>query len=508
MTNPNTTEQEAAPSKAISWIITILGILTILALIAVPFIVGEPNGDKMPDIFRFLGRFHPVILHLPIGIFSLILFQESLAIFLRQKAQRSLLPMFFGAASAVAAVIAGFLLYQGGGFEGSELVESHLWGGIGFACAAVVTLILRAWSLAPGSSQIAFRVLLFSSVGVMAYASHDGASITHGEDYLTEYAPNPVRKAIGLKPREDKKVAPVKSLEEQVVFADIVQPILNKRCVECHKEGKSKGKLRMDTYEMLVLGGKEGTAIKPGDAKASNIIYRPELPEDDEEHMPPEGKKDIEAHELAVVSWWINEGADPTKTVAQSNLTDEIRAAIGKLDLGLGVAEKAPAEAKADLPTDELLKTIAKLNEVFPGGVTLESQASANLTFTGVSLRKGLNDELFAKLSPVLSKLVSIDLASSSVTDKSITLLASSSGLRALRLSETAITDVSLDTLAKLTQLESLNLYGTKVTDAGIKKLASLTQLKRLYLWQTAVTPAAMEELKKALPSVQIITGG
>jgi len=342
----------------------------------------------------------------------------------------------------------------------------------------------------------------------MAYASHDGASITHGEDYLTEYAPNPVRKAIGLEPREEKKVAPVKSLEEQVVFADIVQPILNKRCVECHKEGKSKGKLRMDTYEMLVLGGKEGTAIKPGDAKASNIIYRPELPEDDEEHMPPEGKKDIEAHELAVVSWWINEGADPTKTVAQSKLTDEIRAAIGKLDLGLGAAEKAPAEVKADLPTDELLKTIAKLNEVFPGGVTLESQASANLTFTGVSLRKGLNDELFAKLSPVLSKLVSIDLASSSVTDKSIALLASSSGLRALRLSETAITDASLDTIAKLTKLESLNLYGTKVTDAGIKKLVTLTQLKRLYLWQTAVTPAAMEDLKKALPSVQIITGG
>jgi hypothetical protein len=64
-----------------------------------------------------------------------------------------------------------------------------------------------------------------------------------------------------------------------------------------------------------------------------------------------------------------------------------------------------------------------------------------------------------------------------------------------------------MDTLAKLTKLESVNLYGTKVTDAGVKKLTALTNLKRLYLWQTAVTPAAIEEIKKALPAVEIVTG-
>ena len=502
------TDLDTQPTgKALPWFLTITGLLTIGGLIAMPFLAGEPDGDKMPDMVRFLGRFHPVILHLPIGIFSLILLEELLGMFTREKTRRTVLPIFIGAASAVVAVIAGFLLYHGGGYEGSELAEDHLWSGLGFACAAVVTMIVKAWSLAPAASQAFYRVLLFGSAGVMGFASHGGASMTHGSDYLTKYAPDPIREAIGLEPKEKEEEIKAKPLEEQVAYADIVQPILNKRCVECHKEGKSKGKLRMDTFEMLVKGGKEGSAIEPGVAEDSNIVIRPELPMDDEEHMPPEGKKDIEEHELAVVKWWINEGADPKKTVGELKLTDEIRAAIGKLDLGIGKGETAVKEAVSDLPSDDLRATVAKLGVDFPGGLTFESQSSASLTFTGVSLRKNLTDELFAKLSPVIPKMIAVDLSATSVTDASIAKLAAATDLRMVRLSETTITDASMDTLAKLTKLESVNLYGTKVTDAGVKKLTALPNLKRLYLWQTAVTPEAIAEIKKALPAVEIVTG-
>lgn len=493
--------------KTLSWFLTVTGLFAIGGMMGMPFLAGEPDGDKMPDIVRFLGRFHPVILHLPIGIFSLILLQELFGMFSREKTRRSILPIFVGMASAVTAVIAGFLLYHGGGYEDSKLAEDHLWGGLGFACAAVVTMIVRAWSLAPTASQIFYRILLFGSVSVMAYASHGGASMTHGTDYLTKYAPDPIRKVLGLETKLKKEEIIVKPLEEQVVYADIVQPILNKRCVECHKEGKSKGKLRMDTYEMLVKGGSEGSAIDPGNAEDSNIVYRPELPEDDEEHMPPDGKKGIEVHELAIVKWWITEGADPNKTVAETNLTEEIRAAIGKLDLAIGKVEVAVKEAFSDQPSDDLRDMVVKLGTDFPGGLTFESQSSSSLTFTGVSMRKNLTDELFAKLDPLLKKMVAIDLSATSVTDASITKLAAATDLRMARLSETGTTDASMDTLAKLTKLESVNLYGTKVTDVGVKKLTALTNLKRLYLWQTAVTPEAIAEIKKALPAVEIITG-
>lgn len=493
--------------KALPWFLTITGLLTIGGLVAMPFLAGEPDGDKMPDMVRFLGRFHPVILHLPIGIFSLILLQEFLGMFSREKTRRSVLPIFIGASSAAVAVIAGFMLYHGGGYEGSELAEDHLWGGLGFACAAVLTMIVKAWSLAPAASLASYRVMLFGSVGVMTYASHNGASMTHGSDYLTKYAPDPIRKVIGLEPKPKKEEVIDKPLEDQLVYADIVQPILNKRCVECHKEGKSKGRLRMDTFEMLVKGGKEGAAIEPGISEDSNIVFRIELPEDDEEHMPPEGKAGFEEPELVVLKWWLDEGGDPSKSAGELNLTDEIRAAISKLDLGIAISEKTVMEKVSDLPSDDLRATVAQLSEEFPGGLTFESQSTANLTFTGVSLRKNLTDELFAKLSPLIPNMVAIDLSSTSVTDASIALLAAAPDLRMVRLSETEITDASMDALSNLPKLESVNLYGTKVTDAGVKKLSSLPNLQRLYLWQTTVTPEAIAELKKALPKLEIVTG-
>jgi uncharacterized membrane protein len=488
--------------------LTFVGLLTIAGLIAMPFLAGEPDGEKMPDIVRFLGHFHPVILHLPIGIFVLILCQEFLAMFAGNK-PRYILPAFLGAASAVAAMLAGFLLYQGGGFEGNELVEDHLWGGLAFACVAVLTFIARLWSLSPGSSQAIYRLLVLASVGVMTYASHDGASITHGKDYLTTYAPDSIRKLLGLEPKKSNDEKPAKPLEEQIVHTDIVQQILNKRCVQCHKEEKSKGKFRMDTYELLVKGGKEGDGIEPGNAEDSNIVYRAELPEDDEEHMPPDGKKGLEPHELAIIKWWINEGADPVKTVAELTLPDEIREAIGKLDLSISKGDAAGHgdQPKADTPSDELRANVAKLAEDFPGGLTFESQSSSKLTFTGVSLRKNLTDELFGKLGPVIPKMVTIDLSATSVTDESVALLAPATELRMIRLSETGITDASIDTLVKLKNLESVNFYGTKVTDEGVKKLSALPNLKRLYLWQTDVTPAAIDELQKALPELEIVTG-
>jgi uncharacterized membrane protein YjfL (UPF0719 family) len=504
-----TDQKNSCSSCCRPFAITIIGLLVIALLIALPFLAGEPNAEKTSDMVRFFGHFHPVVLHLPIGILSLILFQELLAMFTRYKPQPSIVPIFAGAASSVVAVLFGFFLYIGGGYEMSELLEDHLWGGIIFACAAILTFIIKAWPLPPMFSTAVYRLMIFGSFAIMGYASHGGASITHGKDYLVEYAPDPLRKILGYEPKEKKVDAPDKPLEEQIVYADMVQPILNKRCVECHKEGKSKGKFRMDSYELLVKGGKEGDGITPGNALDSNIVYRCELPEDDDEHMPPESKTDIEDHELAVIKWWIDSGADPKKTVAELELTDEIRAAIAKLDLAIdpNAGKSSSAAPKADLPSAELLKAVAALAKDFPGGLTFESQASSKLTFTAVSLRKNLDDPVFAKLKSVIPSMVSMDLSSTAITDDSVKLLASAKDLRMIRLSETKISDAALDTLAGLKNLESVNLYGTRVSDAGVEKLTSLTNLKRLYLWQTDVSEGMITKLKEALPDLEIITG-
>lgn len=496
------------------WAITFFGLLSISGLIAMPLLAGRPDGAKFPDIVRFIGHFHPVLLHLPIGVFTLIVFQELAAIFGKQSPEpknTSMFPMFFGAASAIVTVIAGFLLFHGESeaYGSNSIAERHLWGGLIFAVAAVFTFILKSWTVALRANPAFFRLSLFSSVGIMGFASHDGATLTHGEGYLTQYAPVPIRELLGIK--KAKSAVPAKSSNEQLVYADLIAPILERRCVQCHKESKAKGKLRMDSFEMLVSGGKGGPAIVAGNSAKSHIIERVELPKDDEDHMPPEGKPDIEAHEIAVLKWWIDSGADPKKKISELNLPVPIKEAVSLLmpTAAIGTAPSKPEQVKekAAGPDATLLSTVEALSKEFPGAVSFESQGSSVCTFTAVSLRANFDDAGFSKLEKLLPYLVTLDLSSTKITDRSLAMLGSATQLRMIRLAETGITDASIDTIMKLSALESINLYGTKVTDGGIKKLATMPNLKRLYLWQTAVTPEAIKLLKEKLPNCEVITG-
>ena len=503
------------------WALTFFGLLAAGGLVAMPFLAGPPDGDKMPDIVRFIGHFHPLLLHLPIGVFILIVLQELGAIFGKRHhekvANKAMFPLFFGVVSAFVAVIAGFMLFQGSNeYAGSALAERHLWGGLIFAVAAVITFIMKAWTVSTSGNPAFYRMMLFTSVSVMGFASHDGGSLTRSENYLTEYAPNPVRSLLGLEKKAGKEakptVVPEKRLAEQFVYTDIVKPILERRCVQCHKESKSKGKFRMDTYDLLVKGGKGGSGIEPGKSADSNILIRMTLPKDDDEHMPPEGKPPIEEHEIAIIKWWIDNGADPKKSIKDFEVPAAIKEAIAKLTPGSAPASADDSESVAPAPVaagpNEALKaSVAGISKEFPGALSFESQQSSLLTFTAVSLRGNLDDAGFKKLAPVTSQFVTVDLSATKITDQGVAQLGSSKNLRLIRLAETGVTDAVIDTLLKIPSLESINLYGTKVTDAGVSKLAALTHLKRLYLWQTAVTPEAIKTLKEKLPACEIITG-
>ena len=484
------------------WFLTLCCLAAAGALAWMPFYAGPPDGESAPDWVRFIGHFHPALLHLPIGVFALILAQETFGMFRKWRfgPETPMFPMFFGAASAVVAVIAGFLLYHGGGYEGVEVAERHLWGGLIFAIAAVLTFLVRAWTVSLSGHALLFRIMLFGSVGIMGFASHDGATLTHGSDYLTKYAPPFVRTLLKLEKKSPPAPQPL-SVDDLVVYADLIAPVFDSKCVQCHKEEKAKGRLRMDTYEMIVKGGKEGPGIEPGSSQDSNIIVRIELEPDDDEHMPPEGKPDLTEEELAVIKWWIDNGADPAKKLRDMEIPDEVKGILDRMTA-------AVAKTAVAAPLDEALqKQVEEISRQFSGALTYEAHDSRLLVFSAVSIGSGFDDDRFRQLDPVVPHLVSVDLARTGITDKSVDLLRSASNLRSIRLPETAIGDASLDTLAALPHLESINLYGTNVTDEGIAKLASLPNLRHLYLWRTSVSPAMIEKLSKALPACEIVTG-
>ncbi|MGI9239386.1 MAG: DUF1549 domain-containing protein, partial [Verrucomicrobiales bacterium] len=92
-------------------------------------------------------------------------------------------------------------------------------------------------------------------------------------------------------------------------FSRDVAPILEVACLRCHNPDKDKGGLQLDTESKALLGGKEGAAYVPGDAKGSELIRRIDLPPEDDEFMPHQGDP-LSKHEIQILKQWVAGGAN------------------------------------------------------------------------------------------------------------------------------------------------------------------------------------------------------
>ena len=93
-----------------------------------------------------------------------------------------------------------------------------------------------------------------------------------------------------------------------VDFAHDIQPILIKRCSECHGPDKQKSKLRLDSRAAATQAGKSGQpALVPGQPDASELIKRVTA-SDVDDVMPPKGAR-LTEREVAALRQWIQDGA-------------------------------------------------------------------------------------------------------------------------------------------------------------------------------------------------------
>ncbi|MFN3324181.1 MAG: PSD1 and planctomycete cytochrome C domain-containing protein [Bryobacteraceae bacterium] len=98
-----------------------------------------------------------------------------------------------------------------------------------------------------------------------------------------------------------QKNAPATRLEEEA------RAILAESCASCHGPENPAGKLRLDSLEVLTLGGASGAALIPGDSAASRLIERVTTT-DRALRMPPAGAP-LPEEKIAVLSAWIDRGA-------------------------------------------------------------------------------------------------------------------------------------------------------------------------------------------------------
>ncbi len=276
-----------------------------------------------PTILLFLGRLHPLLVHLPIGMLAALAALEIAASRPRFKNAGASAGYILVLAAPLAVVTAacGWLLSLAGGYD-ETLLAWHKWLGTATAAASLVTAVFFQC----GKTR-AYSASLFVTVSLLLVAGHLGGSLTHGSDYLTRYAPESVKKLLGLT-AADKTSEPVSSAEllTRPVFAGIIEPIFLSKCVICHGPAKSKGGLRLDSFAAAQRGGKNGEVFRPGDAAQSPLVQRALLSAGDDDHMPPAGKPQLSRAELARLQWWINAGAPVTNRLGELRPPPEVLA--------------------------------------------------------------------------------------------------------------------------------------------------------------------------------------
>jgi uncharacterized membrane protein len=440
------------------------------------------------ELGTYLGRFHPVWVHLPIGILLLLGLLE-LAGLAGRRAGWSWLPalsdrqrtliLAVGAMASVVAALLGWILARSGDYD-LALVSRHQWLGIAAAAAAVVLLAAHRvrWLYPP---------LLAASLVLLAVAADAGGQITHGKDYLTARMPARLARILGIAPPPKPRVV---SFENAAAYQDVIQPILQERCSSCHGAAKSNGGLRLDSWDFLVKGGKHGAVLKPGNASASALVRRIDLPVDEKEHMPPRGKPQLADDDLTLFEWWVSAGAPHEARVATLDLPSSVQVILeGRL---AGAAETPPDRAATLAAAAQVSSSLGVLiRSISPDGPWLDVNARV--------VGRGFDDAKLAELAPIAGAIQWLDLGATAVTDAGLASLEPMRRLQRLHLDGLKVSDAGLAHLSRLRQLEYLNLRGTLVTDQGMPELRTLPRLRSLYVWQTGVTPAAVRALGDAL---------
>lgn len=505
----STPSESAAPAKAKGNLqkkffrpILILGVLAMVGVAIMPWLgkVGMASDkaiDTLGKWIGFLGEFHPLLLHLPIGAVMLVLVMEAFRLLTFGKYQpKTTMGLFFASGAGVFAVVFGYCLYLTGDFSG-ELIEEHKRDGIIFTILLIATFLIKYAADIKFMTKLTkpcYVIGLLATTAAMMSAGHHGGQVTHGDPF--DKAP------WKLDDKDDEVV-----ITDPEVYANIIHPILESKCLNCHGPKKQKSGLRMDTYAGLLDGGEETDCLVPGNIEKSGMTAYLHLPLDDDLHMPPEGKKQLTKEEIQILEWWVKIGAPEKAKRSEVEVTPAIATALDTLKTPEQIAKEkaaiaaAAAKRKAEMTAKRarLATALDAVNTKYAGSLNYISQESTSLSFSAVSYRKQFNNDSLADLKLAAGDITELDLSATTITDDAAAAIESFVSLESLKLNQTAVTDAALPKIQNLNQLKVLNLHSTAVTDEGIKLLHSMSSLKKVYLWNTKVTPAGAKALEKVL---------
>lgn len=442
-------------------------LLMIVALLSLPWIF-KLDGKQHANWEQFLGRLHPLAVHLPIGLLVLIPLLEIGGLYRPALREAAGFVLGLGFVACMGTLSLGYLLAYGSGSTGAT-VTRHMWGGIALSIGVLLCLLTRpAWS--SGTVTRIYPTTLICVLLALVWTAHQGGSLTHGSNYLTEYMPARIKSVFAMGD------VPSSVPSSNSFYAMHINPIFDANCIACHGAGKTDGGLRLDSYDLLMKGGKDGAVIMPNKPERSLLLQRVTLPPDNKHFMPAEGHPPLKQQEIGLIRAWIQQGASPAVAMLA----------------GISIPEESKEPPPQPVGDYSALMTEIHAMQQGQGAklVPVSSKPSDGLVLNTVDVASSFGDTQLATFQKFAPYIVEAELGRTAVTDASFGTLSSFKHLRALHLEGTAVTGSELAKLAPLNQLTYLNLSGTKVTATALSPLISMKNLRHVYTFDTPAQQA------------------
>ncbi len=439
----------------------------------------------MEVINQLIGRLHPVVVHLPIGFIISALFLQW---FTRKTKNAEKLVAFlflWGGIFGTVACISGYLLYLGEGYS-FDNIKFHLWSGIITALFSFFLYLLHSGIVKKLSlKRIPSAVLAFLIFLLVSLTGHLGGSITHGKDYFTEPLPQSMKQMLGLE--METAMMPILTeddWEKAILYEDLVQPILNTKCVSCHNPKKSKGELLLNDKVGILKGGESGSIIDRNNPEGSPLYSRLILPMDDEDHMPPKDKTQLTKEEIEIIKIWINNENSFSKNIREIGMDKN---ALSSFFSSNEEAFYPKVEVRA-VAADTLINIRKK-------GIHVEVIGD-NSNFLRVSCinKPDFKDSDFTLLNGIQQQIVSLDLGGTQITDAIFTNLKKLQNLTSLKIDNTSIRGENIHQIKDLPNLKVINLTSTGFESAYMPNFSSFKQLKTVYLFDSNVNSSEVSQ--------------
>ena len=403
----------------------------------------------MEELVKYLGNFHPVILHLPIGAFLF-----TLLLYVYQKVSKLSfkipirLGLIFSFISAVISSILGFILQYYGDYD-TVLVNFHMW----LALATTILIGLTYYLHKKNENNKYILHLFISSVICISVTGHYGGSITHGKDYL--------------KLPEFSETERLVSYDSIHVFNQVISPIIDTKCVKCHNMSKSKGGLMLASSFDIMQGGENGQIIFSNNSSESKLYNYLNLPLDDKMHMPPDGNSQLNDNEKKLIKMWIDSGAEFAKRIKinEDDFSNEI------------LAYLPPLYDDVEVPSKKNLINLLE-NDFRVERISIESNF-IDVKYTGKKFEsKQLN--LLLKVSKNVQRL---DLSNIDISIINSSQLKKLKNLKFLNLSNSKLSSKDLKNLPE--SIEILILNNNPLTEPDLLDLAIKPFIKKVFAHNT-----------------------